>query len=179
MRGFATILAPAVLSGAVVLSTTSAAMSLDLNQRAQIIESVGKFVEAIGCAYEADNQDDLLVADLGTEEMDGASYIAFPMVDVGCAQGSGTIYFTPVVLRVSDFGSQATYVDLWATAQVDFVNMPARSLESVEALDASHIRMTGYDYHEDDSNCCPTKRVDRVYKRYLGGGEGLWVPVFD
>ncbi|WP_209505831.1 MULTISPECIES: hypothetical protein [unclassified Ruegeria] len=179
MRGIASVLVTAVISGTVVLSSASVAIALEPNRRAEIVESVGKFVEAIGCSYEADNQQDLLIADLGATELEGTTYIAFPMVDVGCVVGSGTIYFMPVVLTASDFGSQTPYVDLWATANVDFVELPGRALEAVEALDANHIRIAGYSYREDDPSCCPTKRVDRVYKQHWGRGEGLWVPEFD
>lgn len=179
MQKITGILTSTMLGSVSFLSTTSTSVALEPNLRSQIVEKVGNYVEAVGCSYEADNQDDLLIADLGVEELEGSTYVAFPMYDEGCVGGSGTIFFSPVVLKASKFGSQIPYVDIGTTAEIDFINMPARSLEAVEVLTADRIRIVGYEYGEDDPMCCPSKRVDRVYKRYWGRGQDLWVPELD
>ncbi len=179
MQGTVRVSVTAIMCGAAVFFTASAALALDSDRRFQIAGDVAKFVETVGCVEQSINPDDLLIADLGTDEYDVSTYITFPAANIGCVGGTGAGAFTPVIYRVPELRPWASYVDLWSTAKIDFVDIPSSSLETVEVLDSNRIRIVGYEHGENDANCCPSKRVDRVYRRYWERGQGLWVPEFD
>ncbi|WP_425080317.1 hypothetical protein [Ruegeria denitrificans] len=110
-------------AGAMAL-VVSNAMAMDADREAIINDKVRSFVDAVGCADPEAAQ--YLLAELGTDDFDVSTYIAFPVVDVGCAGGAGTSAFTPVVVRVPEYRPLAAHVDMWATADIEFVGMPAR-----------------------------------------------------
>ena len=167
-------LASIALTSAAVLSTTTPAAAMDPERRALLAIPVTKFAEAVGCAAPVENPQDILMAELGLNESeDIATYIAFPITDVGCEGGTGTTAFFPVVVRVKEYRSWAPYVDLWATSEIKFVGMNSRNLKSVEALAMNRIRIVALEYGEGDANCCPSMLVDRVYRWERGG---IWRP---
>ncbi|UUV06225.1 hypothetical protein [Ruegeria sp. YS9] len=110
-------------AGAMAL-VVSNAMAMVADREAIINDKVRSFVDAVGCADPEAAQS--LLAELGTDDFDVSTYIAFPVVDVGCAGGAGTSAFTPVVVRVPEYRPLAAHVDMWATADIEFVGMPAR-----------------------------------------------------
>ncbi|NOC82838.1 hypothetical protein [Ruegeria sp. HKCCD6428] len=154
---------------------SSNAMALDAERHAIVASQVDSFVSAVGCT-ESDGAHEILIADLGTDDLDVSTYIAFPVADVGCQGGTGTSAFTPVVVRVPEYRTMAAHVDMWATAEIDFVGMPSRGLVAVEALANDRVRIVGHKFADGDPNCCPSKIVDRVY-RYER--EGFWLPEVD
>ncbi|NOD86698.1 MULTISPECIES: hypothetical protein [unclassified Ruegeria] len=160
-------------AGAMAL-VMSNAMAMDADREAIINEKVGSFVDAVGCADPEAAQS--LLAELGTDDFDVTTYIAFPVVDVGCAGGAGTSAFTPVVVRVPEYRPSAAHVDMWATAEIEFVGIPARGLISIEALASNRMHIVGKDFADGDPNCCPSKLVDRVYRWERGG---FWLPEVD
>ncbi|NOE20831.1 hypothetical protein GS634_22095 [Ruegeria atlantica] len=161
-------------SAGVMALVASSATAMDADRETIVNEKVSSFVNAVGCVDPEAAQS--LIAELGTNDLDVTTYIAFPIVDIGCAGGTGTAAFTPVVVRVPEHQPFAAHVDMWATAEIDFVGMPARGLTSVAALAPNRIHIVGKDFADGDPNCCPSKLVDRVYRWERGG---FWLPEID
>ena len=169
-----------VFAGALALIASNA-MALDPERRALITEPVINFANAIGCSdygIIGEETEEILIAELGTDESGHySSYIAFPIVDIECAGGSGTSAFTPTVVRVDEIRLRS-YVDLQETSDIEFIGLSTRGLVSVEALSSDRILISAMQYADGDPNCCPSEQVSQIYSKHWGRG-GFWLPEID
>lgn len=92
------------------------------------------------------------------------TYVAFPVLG-SCEHAA----FEPIVIRAEYERGYIVYVDLHATAELDFQGFPHSAITAVEAIAPNRVRVVGKKHVDGDASCCPTGNFDEVYRWKSGG----------
>lgn len=125
----------------------------------QIIRSVTGYANAISCQGVAIESTKIatLVPYKSIEDRLDARYAVLWVGDIGCAGGSGT-EMTNIAMVTVGAGDSFVVDPLISSPVAKFLS-PVRYIEKIIGNTHDSLIVEGYEYGEEDPNCCPSIRV--------------------
>ena len=159
-----------LVCSSIILLNASLPAHADRAKDAAILSALEGFNNSVGCrgAFDPGNVKPVLVAQSDIGE---SLYLAFPIMDIGCAGGMGTSSATPVIVRAN--GNNDITLDSYDTGPEFFDGVNFRFLDEVAFVSPGRVLIRWRELSDNDALCCASVRREAIYRWRLNDE---WVP---